>query len=133
MSFKTTARYELGTLDAANEYTPMVLSQDFRNAIFTFVVSSSANCTIKFYESAQENRPNLWAAVSATNQYDTVAVVDLSSGAAVQGGTWVVYTGSSDWVHMYEMNTNANTWVGCIMTARSAGSVTISVSLADNS
>jgi hypothetical protein len=132
MGFKTTALYDLWTLDAANEYTPMVLSQDFRNAIFTFTAADSAWCTVKFYQSTQEARPSLGSAVSATNVYSTVQVVDLEDGMGIQWDTWVVYAWSSDGVHTYEMNTNANTWIGCKMTARSAGSVKITVALADN-
>lgn len=132
MSFKTTAYYELWTLDAANEYTPMVLSTDFRNAIFTLTAADSAACTIKFYQSTTEDRPNLGAAVSATNVYSTVQVVNLEDGQGIEWDTWVVYAWSSDGVHTYEMNTNANRWVGCIMTARAAGSVKITVALADN-
>lgn len=132
MSLKTTARYELWTLDAANEYTPMVLSQDFRNAIFTVTAANSAACTIKFYESTQEARPSLGSSASSSNQYSTVQVVDLEDGMGIQWDTGVVYAGSSDGIHTYEMNTNANTWIGVKMTARAAGDVTISVSLADN-
>lgn len=132
MSLKNTADYPLWTLDAANEFTPMVLSTDFRNAIFTLTAADSASCTIKFYQSNADQRPNLWAAVSATNIYSTVQVINLEDGQGIQWDTGVVYAWSSDGVHTYEMNTNANKWIGCIMTARTAGSVKIDVALADN-
>lgn len=131
---RDTAQYPLTpiTLDAMDEYTPMWFSGDFRNAVFTLIASGSADCTIKFYESNQEARPDLSQAASSSNQYSTVQVIDLESGAPIEGDTGVVYAGSSDGQHMYEMNTNANRWVGIKMTARSAGEVSPSVFLTNN-
>lgn len=120
------------TLDAANEDTKMIRAKDFRNAIFTVVADNSAACTLKFYTSNQEARPDLDSAASATNEYATTEVIDLESGDGVDWDTGVVYAWSSDGVHKYEMNTNLVTWVGVIMTARTAWDVTITISLGDN-
>ena len=50
----------------------MILSQDFRNAVFTLVAEDTPVCTLKFYTSrAEDYRPVL------TATYSTTAVVDL--------------------------------------------------------
>ena len=132
MWLRTTAYYELGTLDAANEYTPMIFSKDFRTAVFTVIAADSANATIKFYWSNSETRPTLWSAASTTNEYDEAQVINLDTHAWVDGSTGVVFAWSSDGITRYELNENGNNWIGVKMTARSAGSVTIKVDLYDN-
>lgn len=129
---RQTVRYNLGTLDAANEYTVMQFSWDFRNAVFTFIAASSAACTIKFYGSNSETAPTLASAASASNIYSPTEVIDLDDHSAIDWSTWVVYAGSSDWIHRYEINENLNRWLWVIMTARAAWSVTVSLELSDN-
>ena len=82
MAFRSTASYDLGTLDAQDEATLMVFSKDFRNAIFTVIAADSASCTIKFYGSNSDEsiRPVLTSAASASNEYSSVQVVSLSTG-----------------------------------------------------
>ena len=56
----------------------MILSQDFRNAIFTLVAEDTPVCTLKFYTSrAEDYRPVLTATADNSNIYSTTAVVDL--------------------------------------------------------
>jgi|2_EtaG_2_1085320.scaffolds.fasta_scaffold02572_10 hypothetical protein len=127
--------YNLWTLDAANEQTGFILTQDFRHAVFTFVADNSASATLKFYASNEQlgDQPDLTAAASATNVYATTQVIALEDASAVNGDTGVVYAGSSDGVTQYEINQNGNRRLGVKMTARAAGDVTIFLSLYDNS
>ena len=41
MALRTTAHYEPATMDAANEDTKMLFSQDFRHAVWTITVANS--------------------------------------------------------------------------------------------
>lgn len=132
MSLRTTAHYEPAAMDAANEDTKMLWSWDFRHAIWTITAASSAACTIKFYSSNMETRPDLDSAVSNTNQYSTVQVIKLADWTAVDWNTGLVYTWSEDWVIQVEINENANKWLWIIMTARAAWSITASLDLYDN-
>ena len=132
MSLRTTAYYDLWTLDAASEYTTMIYSWDFRNAIFTIIADNSANATIKFYGSNSETRPSLASAASSTNEYSPTQVIDLDDHSAINWDTWVSFNWSQDWVTRYEINENWNKWLWVKMTARSAWDVTIRVDLADN-
>lgn len=129
---RSTASYWPRTLDAANEDTLMIFTRDFRNAVWTITAESNANATIKFYASNQETRPNLDNAASLTNRYAVTEVVSLDTGDGIDWSTWVTFNGSQDWTYMYEINQNANTWLGVVMTARSAGTVTLYLDLADN-
>ena len=61
-----------GTMDAANEYTPMFLCTDFQYCRVSVYTASSANATIKLYGSGQESAPTLASANSTTNQIATV-------------------------------------------------------------
>ena len=74
MAFRNTVNYDLGTMDAANEYTPMILVEDFETVAITALAASSANATIKFYASDSEARPDLGAAASATNIFTAIEV-----------------------------------------------------------
>lgn len=110
----------------------MLFSADFRNAVWTVTAANSANCTIKFYSSNQETRPDLDSAASATNQYSTVEVVDLEDRTSIDGDTGVSYAGSGDGTRRFELEDNYNRRIGVIMTARSAGDITLDVSLSNN-
>ena len=132
MWFRTTASYDLWTLDATNENTWFIFSKDFRNAIFTLIIDNSFAWTIKFYSSNSETRPDFSSAASATNEYSTVQVVALEDWTNIAWDTWIVATWTSDWVVQYEINENWNQWLWVKMEARSAGDVTIKVDLFDN-
>jgi hypothetical protein len=82
---KQTVNYNLGTLDTLNEYTTMVLSKDFRNAVFTVIVANNADCTIQFYASNSEYAPTLASAASASNIYTSTQVVDLNTHNSING------------------------------------------------
>lgn len=129
---RSTASYWPFTLSATGQNTLMIPSMDFRNAVWTVTASGNANCTIKFYASNQETRPDLTTAASTLNRYATNQVVLLESGNGVAWDTGIVYSGSQDGTTRVEMNDNLNKWIGVVMTARSAGTVTLYVDLADN-
>lgn len=124
--------YSLGTLDAANENTGFVLSTDFRHAVFTLTLANSFAWTVKFYGSNSLTQPDFGSAASATNEYSTTEVIALEDGSPVVWDTWLVATGSSDWVLRYEINENKNRWLGVKVTARTAWDVTVTLDLWDN-
>lgn len=137
MAIRDVITYDLGTLDAADETTKVILCQDFRNAVFTVTFANSASATIQFIWSALENN---WSSIpditqsagSASNTWDFVQVVDLEDGNTIAWDTWVIVTWSQDTVRQYEVNINALNWVAVKMTARAAWDATIKLLLADN-
>ena len=64
-----------------------IFSKDFRNVIFDVISATSANQVIKFVASKQESKPDFNSAVSTTNRWQYVQVIDLSTGNPVDGST----------------------------------------------
>jgi hypothetical protein len=110
-----------------------ILSRGFRNAIYQLVTSGSANMTIKFVYSSQEAKPDFTSAQSATNLWDYVQSVNLSDGTPIDGATGISWTGT-DGVKTIEINTNQSgmIWVGAVITARAAGTVSGNMTLSTN-
>jgi len=131
MGLRNTASYDMGTLDATNEYTHFIPTSDFQNITLTFITASSANATVKIYASNMEARPTLASAVSATNEYATAQVIDLTDGTVIDWDTGIVWAGT-DLLKRVEVNDNFARWVAVKMTARTAGNVTIKADLGDN-
>lgn len=109
-----------------------MLTIDYRNAVFTFIVQSSFSGTIKFYGSDQEARPDFTTSASATNVYSPTQVINLADGTSIAGNTGFVATGSSDGIYTFEVNENLNRWIGAICTDYSAGDVIVTLSLSNN-
>lgn len=132
MSLRNSVSYALGTMDAANEYTPMIFVKDFQKVIVTVIAAWSANATVKFYASDSEVRPNLWVAASATNIYSPVEILNIDTLAAIDGSTGISWAGATDGITRYEINCTWSVWVGAIMTASAAGDVSITLQAFDN-
>lgn len=130
MSSRKTIKYDLTSLTALNEATPMILSGDFRNAVFTIHATDTAAYTLKFYISNQEERPDLTSAVSATNLYSETKVINLNDGASITGTTWLAV--SANGVIMVELNQNLNRWIWVKVSAYTSGTANLSVTLSDN-
>lgn len=133
--WRITANYWPFVMDAANENTKFLFVKDFRNVQWTIIASSSAACTIKFYVSNQEDRPDFDSVASATNQYSTVDVIYLwgaNGWDSVAWDTGIVYTGAEDWQLVVEENNNGWNWIWIKMTARAAGTITAYLSCYDN-
>lgn len=63
----------------------MVYVRDYRSITFMVATTGSANMTIKFAGSLQEDKPDLEAAQSQSNLWDHIEVVDLQDGSAIDG------------------------------------------------
>ena len=132
MALRNTASYDMGTLDAANEYTTFIPVLDYQHITLTFATASNANATVLVYASNSEDRPTFASAISATNEYATAEVVDLTDGTVIDWNTGIARAWT-DLLRRVELNDNGAKWVWVKMTARSAGSVTIKIDLAQNS
>lgn len=118
---------------------PKILStQDFRNVELSVITSSSSNQTLKISgslgkpdEDKDGDTPNFGATQSDDNPYNFLQLVDLEDGSTVAGDTGIVTSGT-DINNTYEININASKYVCPIITAWSAGSVTMVALLTDN-
>jgi len=104
---------------------------DFRNAVISFATASSANLTVKVQGAIGTVPPTWTSAQSASNMWDYVQIIDLEDGNPIDGDTGVSCAGTDDF-RLFEVNVNALDWINVIVTARSAGNVTVKATLTDN-
>lgn len=99
---------------------------DYKDLIMSFGTASSANLTVKFQGSISDTAPDFSAAQSVSNHWDYIGVIDLQSGSAIAGDTGIALTGTDDFRTLL-VNTDGLRWLCAVVTARSAGSVTVKV------
>lgn len=122
---------------------PKILAVDpFVNVVFSFVSSSSLSATIKIAGSLgkpvvsasdkrSENTPNFGATQSASNPYQYLQLINLDTAAAVNGATGITSAGT-DLNTMYEVNINAMKYICPVLTAWTAGVITMKALVTDN-
>lgn len=122
---------------------PKVLNvSDYRNIILSVETSGSANFTFKIAGSLgkpvtvasdkySEDTPNFGATQSASNPYTFLQIINLDTAAAVNGATGVTSAGT-DLHNSYEVNVNAIEYMTLVLTAWSAGTITVTALIADN-
>jgi hypothetical protein len=110
---------------------------DFKAATFSISTSGSASLTLKIAASnglvtnTNQNTPNFGATISASNPYSFVQIVNLDDGILTNGTTGIVLAGT-DINRLYEVNTNFVKYICPIVTAYSAGVITIKMTLSSN-
>lgn len=122
--------------------TPKVLDvRDWRNVILAIETSGSASFTMKIAGSLGKvttdviapytDTPNFAATQSKSNPYTFVQIIDLDTAAAVNGATGIT-TAGTDLLKSYEVNVNALKYVCPILTAWTAGVITLKALVSDN-
>lgn len=108
-----------------------LLVDDFQHVLLTLSSASSANFTIKFQASNSDTCPAFGSAQSVTNRWDYIQVKDLQSGTAIGGDTGVAFAGTDD-VRLFEVNSSGQKWICATITARAAGTVTLTAKAFNN-
>lgn len=114
----------------ANSIIFRSLARGFRNVVVALFPAGTVNFTIKFVKSNQDSIPDFSAAVSSTNQWEYVEVVDLNDGSAIDGTTGVSLAATT--TRSFEFNNNTAQWVGIVCTAYTSGTISGNALLADN-
>jgi len=119
----------------------IILCRDWRHAVLSVETSGSFNGTFKVAGSLGKLKsddtgsngitPNFGATQSKSNPYSFVQLINLDTAAGVNGATGVTSSGT-DLHNMYEVNINALEYLSLILTAWSAGAITVKALLADN-
>lgn len=113
---------------------------EFKTAVINFITSGTATLTVKVAGSIgrlgadadqYSDQPNFGATVSKTNPYNFIQVINLDTGASVNGATGLAAVGT-DLNNNYEVNTNFMKYFTLIPTAWTQGAITAKVHLADN-
>jgi len=105
---------------------------DFRNAVLNVSTGNSGSMTIKIAGSIQDTPPDITAAQSPTNAYDFVQVIDLNSGASVNGDTGIVLNGAANESRNLEVNINGMRWLTAIVDSYTAGNADVTIRLFNN-
>lgn len=102
---------------------------DFKTV--TLAVKSTAtalNCTMQFVGSISEDAPDFNKAISTTNLYDFIDIIDLEDNASIDGDTGLAVAGST-LTGMYQANVDGLKWFSMIYKIGTAGSANIDVRL----
>lgn len=120
----------------------ILLMRDWVNCILSFESSGSLNATIKIAGSVgkpvvlatdkySEDTPNFGATQAASNPYTFLQIINLDTAATVNGATGITSAGT-DLHTTYEVNINAIKYLCPVLTAWSAGTITLKALLTDN-
>ncbi len=136
MAFRSVQHYQIFNAKATTGTSSVIDVRDFRNCVVKIGTATSANLTVKAQwavasASTTTTPPTFSSAQSVSNHWDYIQMVDLQNGAAVDGDTGFVVTGTDDF-RQFEINVNSLDYIAFTVTARSAGSVTIDIVVTDN-
>lgn len=114
---------------------------EFKNAILSFITAGTATLTVlvagsigKLTEDSTDglnDNPNFGGTISKTNPYSNIQIINLDTGAAVNGATGIAVAGT-DVNALYEINVNALKFFTLIPSAWTQGAITAKVFLTDN-
>lgn len=96
----------------------------FKEIVLQVGTASSANLTVKFAGSVAETAPNFAGTQTVANNYDYLDATDMEDGASIDGDTGFAPAGTDDF-RLLRINVEGLKWFNAVVTARSAGSVTI--------
>jgi len=125
----TDIRYSLGehTFLSAKATTGAGTALDvsnYRHIVLAVATAGNANLTAKVQGSVSKDEPTWGSAQSVTNHWDYIQIKDLEDASALDGDVGIALTGSDD-VRLFEVNVNGLRWVNLVVTAHSAGSITV--------
>lgn len=96
----------------------------FRHLVLSVITSGNANFTLKIQGSLATTQPTWTSAATPANNWQYVQAIDLADQSVVNGATGVAATGT-DINRQLEVNTNGLRWLNVIITAYSAGAITV--------
>jgi hypothetical protein len=104
--------------------------QDFQHAVVSLDTDGGGDAamTVKFVGSIQETPPDYARPQGPTNQYEFIQVIDLEDSTAVDGDTGLTLA-AADANRMFEVNVNGLRWLSALITAGTAGEVTVKARL----
>lgn len=130
MSQRQSIRYDIGTQSTTAGTLKAILSRDFRNAVFDFISTAGSDQKIQFVASKSENKPDFDAAISDTNRWQYIQAIDLDTGTPVNWTTWYTFAWAQS--KQFELNLNADWWVGVKLISWTTGSISSWIMLTDN-
>lgn len=96
----------------------------FRHLMLEINTANSANFTLKVQGSLATTKPDFTASSTPTNPWTYLQVIDLADQSTVNGATGISSAGT-DISRQVEVNVNGQRWLNVIVTAYSAGNITV--------
>lgn len=126
MSKRTYQNYTILSAAVATGAGTGINIQDYRHLILWFATASSANLTVKVQASISVNEPDWDSAQSVTNEWDYIDILPAmtKTDTIYYGDDGISVAGTDDY-KLLQVNTDGLKWLNVIVTARSAGSVTV--------
>lgn len=131
---RTVKHYPVLTAKAGTGVGNTIDVRDYRNVVISIGTSGSANMTVKCKGAIGEVNaaPSFAEASKAiSNQWEYIQMVDLADGTAYSGSTGIVFSGTDN-VRLLAVNVDNLSYLTLDVTARSAGTVTATLSGASN-
>lgn len=122
--------YTILDAKAATGIGKVIDVRDLEHITLTVATASSANLTVKFQGAIHSEDEGVGAPVdfaaaqSVANMWDYIEVIDLQSGAAIDGDVGLAPAGADDF-RVFSLNVAGLSYITAVVTARSAGSVTV--------
>lgn len=136
MALRSVQRYLILDAKAATGIGKTIDVRDFRNCVVKIGTATSANLTVQAQgavasAATPDTPPDFSSTQTVSNHWDFVQMVDLQDASPVNGDVGFVVAGTDDF-RQFEININSLDYLNFNVTARSAGSVTVSCVLSDN-
>ncbi len=96
----------------------------FRTFVLEIATANSASFTLKVQGSLSTTPPDFTASQTPANAWTYLQSIDLADQSVVNGATGIAATGT-DINRQLEVNTNGQRWINVIITAYSAGNITV--------
>lgn len=119
-----TQQFPILSAKAATGSGNVIDVSDYDHVVIAVHTADSANLTMKVQGSIADTAPTWANAQSVSNPWDYVQIKDLEDGSSVDGDVGFAPAGTDDH-RLFEINVNGLKWLNLIVTARSAGSVTV--------
>ena len=98
--------------------------EGFRMATIIIASAGTATLTVKLTGTTLETAPDFTASRTVAVRYEYLAGTDVQSGSAVAGDTGIAFAGADD-VRMLQVDVRGLKWITAVVTAYTAGNVSV--------
>lgn len=104
--------------------------KSFKHTVLDCDFSDTAAMTLTIRGSISDTAPNFNAAATNSNRWDTIQVIDLQDGSAINGDTGIVVAANDH--RIIELNTNGVNFICPVITAYTSGKANVRYSAYNN-
>lgn len=117
--------------DKSETYRVYVDVSQYANLSVQLAYDASFAGTLKVYGSLMSGQPDVTLAVSTSNMFSAIALLDMDASSVTVGSTGIVVTAGSAGAKAVDVQFNTLRWV-CVEVTRSAGTFNVSYMKSSN-